>query len=71
MATLQVSQTSSRSFRRVLATVCVVRADIMLDNGKPSNIHHSVHVNIYFPYILEKLMEGMEEENLVLVVPMG
>ena len=56
-------------------TVRVIRADIMLDTGKPSNIHHynvTVHVNIYrekdasIPYILEKVMESLDEENLVL-----
>ena len=80
MATPPVSQASSRSFRRVLATVRVIRADIMLDTGKPSNIHHynlTVHANIYreedatIPYILEKVMESMDEENLVLVGPNG
>ena len=80
MATPPVSQASSRSFRRVLATVRVIRADIMLDTGKPSNIHRynlTVHVNIYreedatIPYILEKVMESMDEENLVLVGPNG
>ena len=52
----------------------------MLDTGKPSNIHCcnlTVHVNIYreedatIPYILEKVMESMDEENLVLVGPNG
>ena len=80
MATPPVSQASSRSSRRVLATVRVIRADIMLDTGKPSNIHRynlTVHVNIYreedatIPYILEKVMESMDEENLVLVGPNG
>ena len=80
MATPPVSQASSRSFRRVLATVRVIRADIMLDTGKPSNIHRynlTVHANIYreedatIPYILEKVMESMDEENLVLVGPNG
>ena len=80
MATPPVSQASSRSSRRVLATVRVIRADIMLDTGKPSNIHSynlTVHVNIYreedatIPYILEKVMESMDEENLVLVGPNG
>ena len=78
MATPPVSQASSRSSRRVLATVRVIRADIMLDTGKPSNIHRynlTVHVNIYreedatILYILEKVMESMDEENLVLVGP--
>ena len=49
MATPPVSQASSRSSRRVLATVRVIRADIMLDTGKPSNIHSynlTVHVNL-------------------------
>ena len=80
MATPPVSQASSRSSRRVLATVRVIRADIMLDTGKPSNIHRynlTVHVNIYreedatIPYILEKVMESMDNENLVLVGPNG
>ena len=80
MATPPATQTSSRSSRRVLATVRVIRADIMLDTGKPSNIHRynlTVHVNIYreedatIPYILEKVMESMDEENLVLVGPNG
>ena len=37
----------------------------------------TVHVNIYheedatIPYILEKVMESMDEENLVLVGPNG
>ena len=78
MATPPVSQASSRSSRRVLATVRVIRADIMLDTGKPSNIHHynlTVHINIYreedatIPHILEKVMESMDKENLVLVGP--
>ena len=78
MATPPATQTSSRSSRRVLATVRVIRADIMLDTGKPSNIHRynlTVHVNIYreedatILYILEKVMESMDEENLVLVGP--
>ena len=78
MATLPVSQASSRSSRRVLVTVRVIRADIMLDIGKPSNIYRynlTVHVNIYRkkdatdPYILEKVMKSMDEENLVLVGP--
>ena len=50
MATRPVSQASSRSSRRVLATERVIRAAIMLDTGKPSNIHRyilTVHVNIY------------------------
>ena len=66
MATPPVSQALSRSSQRALATVRVIRADIMLDTGKPSNIHRynlTVHVNIYheedatIPYILEKAME--------------
>ena len=78
MATPPVSQASSRSSRRVLATVRAIRADIMLDTGKPSNIHRynlTVHVNIYreedatILYILEKVMESMDEKNLVLVGP--
>ena len=58
----------------------VIRARIMLDTGKPSNIHRhnlTVHVNIYrvkicatIPYILE-VMESMDKENLVLVGPNG
>ena len=80
MATPPVSQASSRSSQRVLATVRVISADIMLYTGKPSNIHRynlTVHVNIYreedatIPYILEKVMESMDEENLVLVGPNG
>ena len=80
MATPPVSQASSRSSRRVLATVRVICADIMLDTGKSSNIHRynlTVHVNIYrekdgiIPYILEKVMESMDKENLVLVGPNG
>ena len=80
MATLPTSQSSSRSFRRVLATMRAICADIMLDTGKPSNIHHyklTVHVNIYreedatIPYILEKVKQTMDEENLVLVGPNG
>ena len=52
----------------------------MLDTGKPSNIHCcnlTVHVNIYreedatIPYILEKVMESTDEENLALVRPNG
>ena len=49
IVTPPVSQASSRSSRRVLATVRVIRADIMLDTGKPSNIHSynlTVHVNL-------------------------
>ena len=74
------SQASSRSSRRVLATVRVFRADIMLDTGKHSNIHRyklTVHVNSYreedatIPYILEKVMESIDEKNLVLVGPNG
>ena len=80
MATPPVSQALSRSSRRVLATVRVIRADIMLDTGNPNNIHRynlTVHVNIYckeatIPYILEKdLVESMDEENLLLVGPNG
>ena len=80
MATPPVRQASSRSTRRVLVTVHVIRAEIMLDTGKPSNIHRynmTVHVNIYheedatIPYILEKVMESMDEENLVVVGPNG
>ena len=80
MATPPASQASSRSSQFALATVRVIRADIMLDTGKPSNIHRynlTVHVNIYreedatIPYILEKVMESMDEENLVLVGPNG
>ena len=80
MATPPVRQASSRSTRRVLVTVHVIHADIMLDTGKPSNIHRynmTVHVNIYheedatIPYILEKVMESMDEENLVVVGPNG
>ena len=65
MATPPASQSSSKSSRRVLVTVRVIRADIWLDTGKPSNIHRfnlTVHVNIYreedttIPYILEKVM---------------
>ena len=71
---------SSRFSRHVLATVRVIRADILLDTGKPSNIHRynlTVHVNICreedatIPYILEKVMQSMDEENLVLVGPNG
>ena len=50
MATPPVSQSSSSSFRRVLVTVRVIRADITLDIGKPSDIRRyklTVHVNIY------------------------
>ena len=50
MATPPASQSSLRSFRHVLVAVGVIRADIMLDTGKTSNIHHytvKVHVNIY------------------------
>ena len=80
MAALPTRQSSWRSFRRVLATMHVICADIMLDPGKPSNIHHyklMVHVNIYreedatIPYILEKVKQTMDEENLVLVAPNG
>ena len=80
MATPPASQASSRSSPFVLATVRVIRADIMLDTGKPSNIHRynlTVHANIYreedatISYILEKVMESMDEENLVLVGPNG
>ena len=75
-----VRQASLRSSRRVLATVCVIRADIMFDTGKPSNVYRynlAVHVNIYreedatIPYILEKVMESMDKENPVLVGPNG
>ena len=50
LATPPASQASSRSSQFVLATVRVIRADIMLDSGKPSNIHRynlTVHANIY------------------------
>ena len=78
MATAPVSQASSRS-RRVLATVRVIRADIMLDTGKLNNIHRynlTVHINISrkeatIPSFLEEVMESMDEENLVLVGPNG
>ena len=80
MATPPVCQASSRSSQRLLATVHVIRADIMLDTGKPSNIHRynlTVHVNNYreedatIPYILQKVMESIDKENLVLVGPNG
>ena len=80
MATPAVSQASSRSSRRVLVTLRAIRVDIMLDTGKPSNIHRynlTVHVNNYreedatIPYILEKVMESIDEKNLVLVGPNG
>ena len=80
MATPAVSQASSRSSRRVLVTLHAIRVDIMLNTGKPSSIQRynlTVHVNNYreedatIPYILEKVMESMEEENLVLVGPNG
>ena len=80
MATTPVTQTSSRSSRRVLATVRVIRVDIMLDTGMPSNIHRynlTVHVNIYLeedatiPYILERVKESIDKKNLVLVGPNG
>ena len=80
METPPVSQASSTSSRRVLATVRVIHTDIMLDIRKPSNIHRynlTVHVNIYCEedatilYILEKVMGSMDEENLVLVGPNG
>ena len=80
MATPPVSQASTRSSQRVLATVRVIRADIMLDTGNPNNIHRynlTVHVNIYckeatIPYILEKdMVESMDEENHLLVGPNG
>ena len=80
MVTPPASQSSSRSSRRVLATGRVIRADILLDTGKPSNIHRynlTVHVNIYrkvdatIRYILERIMQSMDEENLVLGGPNG
>ena len=80
LATPSASQSSSRSSRRVLATVRVIRADILLDTGKPSNIHRynlTVHVNIYrevdatILYVLEKVIQSMDEENPVLVGPNG
>ena len=80
IATPPVSQASLRSSQRVLATVRVICTDIMLDTGKPSNIHRynlTVHFNIFreedatIPYILQKVMESMDEENLVLVGPNG
>ena len=80
MGTPPVIQASSRSSWRVLATVRVISADIMLDIRKASNIHRynlTVHVNIYCEedatilYILEKVMESMDETNLVLEGPNG
>ena len=80
MGTPPVSQASSRSSWRVLATVRLISADIMLDIRKPSNIHRynlTVHVNIYCEedatilYILEKVMGSMDETNLVLEGPNG
>ena len=80
MATPPASQLSSRSSPRVLATVRVIRGDILLDTGKSSNIYCynlTVHVNIYreedatIPYILEKVMQSMDEENLIPVGPIG
>ena len=56
--------------------MCVIRADIMLNTRKPSNIHRynlTIDVKIYreedatILYILENVMERMDEENLVLV----
>ena len=61
MATPPASQASSRSSRRVQATVRIIRADIMLDTGKLSNIHRynlTVHVNIYREKDLLHLGEG-------------
>ena len=58
--------------------MCVIRADIMLNTRKPSNIHRynlTIDFKIYREedatifYILENVMERMDEENLVLVVP--
>ena len=80
MATPPVIQASSRSSWRVLATVRVISADVMLDIRKASNIHRynlTVHVNIYCEedatilYILEKVMGSMDEKNLVLEGPNG
>ena len=80
MATPPVCQASSRSSQCVLATAHVIHAGIMLDTGKPSNIHRynlTVHVNNYreedvtIPYVLEKVMESIDKENLVLVGPNG
>ena len=58
--------------------MCVIRADIMLNTRKPSNIHRynlTIDVKIYreedatILYILENVMERMDEENLVLIEP--
>ena len=77
IATPSASQ-SSRSSRHVLATMRVIHPDILLDTGKLSNIHRynlTVHVHIYreedatILYILEKVMQSMNEENLALVGP--
>ena len=80
MAILPASQSSSRSSRHILATVHIIRADILLSSGMSSKIDHynlTVHVNIYheenvtIPYILEKTMQSMDEKILVLVGPNG
>ena len=49
MAT-SASRSSSRFSQRVLATLRVIRADILLDTGNRSNVHRynlTTHVNIY------------------------
>ena len=50
MATSPASRSSSRSSRRVLSTFRIICADILLDTGKPSNVHRynlTTHINIY------------------------
>ena len=50
MATSPASRSLSRSSQRVLATLRVIRADILLDTGNRSNVHRynlTTHVNIY------------------------
>ena len=65
--------------RRALASVKVVRADLD-PQGKPNNFqlhNHTVHVNIYqeeqacVTYILSKIREEMQMEDLVLVGTSG
>ena len=74
------SQSWLKSSELVLATLRIIRAGILLNAEKSNKIDRyklTVYVNIYheenasIPYIVEKAMQNMDEENLVLVGPNG
>ena len=74
------SQSWLKSSELVLVTLRIIRAGILLNTEKSNKIDRynlTVYVNIYheenacIPYIVEKAMQNMDEENLVLVGPNG